>query len=122
MRISVVQSAPIFKCILLYIFMWSPKDGRAHLRGEGGCRRTLGLRLQRACELDASNDLMGHGAIYHLPIPTTSPSCLNVAFTPLILSPLMLPVSVTQLRSCVFSTSPTVHVSLFGVHLFLLMN
>lgn len=69
MRTSVVQGAPILKCILLYKFWWRPKDGRAHVCREGGCRRTIGLRLQRASELDASNDLMGHSAIYHLPTP-----------------------------------------------------
>lgn len=44
---------------------------------EGGCRRTLGLRLHRACELDTSNDLMGHSVIYQLPTPTTFPFLLG---------------------------------------------
>jgi len=63
MRMSVVHSA--FKCILLSKFLWSPGDGRAHPCREGAYRRTLGLCLQRAFELDASNDLRGHSAIYH---------------------------------------------------------
>lgn len=77
MRISVVQDAPILKYILLHKFLWSPKDGKDHLCREGGCRRTLGLRLQHACELDASNGLTGHSAIHHLPTPTSFPFLLE---------------------------------------------
>lgn len=71
MSISIVQGAPISKYNLLYKFtLWSLKDGRAHLCRESGC--TLGLKLQYACELDASNDLTGLSAIYHLPTPNTT--------------------------------------------------
>lgn len=111
MVISVVQDDPIAECILLYKFLWNSKDGRAHLCRAGDCRGTFGLRQ---CSWSGWFRILGGTVPFTtglLLLP--SPSCSNAGFTPLIPSPLMLPVSVT---------SPTVHVSLFDVHLFLLMN
>lgn len=123
MRISVVQGAPMLKHILPYKFLWSLKDGRAHLCREGGCRGTLVLRLQSACELDASNDLMGHGTIYHSPTPATFPFLLEC----FIYSINSFSVYVTSFCHSaeilyILYQSNCACQSPFDVHLFLLMN